>query len=40
VFAVLAVRTPKEEARLIAKFGDQYREYMKTTGRYLPKATR
>jgi protein-S-isoprenylcysteine O-methyltransferase Ste14 len=37
VFVVLAVRTPKEEAKLIEKFGDQYREYMKTTGRYLPR---
>jgi len=33
----MAIRTPKEEANLIEKFGDEYREYMKTTGRYLPK---
>ena len=37
VFAVLAVRTLKEEAKLVEKFGDQYRDYMKITGRYLPK---
>lgn len=37
VFIVLAIRTPKEEAKLIEKFGDEYREYMKHTGRYLPK---
>ncbi len=37
VFIAMAMRTPKEEANLIEKFGDEYREYMKTTGRYLPK---
>ena len=36
-FLGMAVRTPKEEANLIAKFGDEYLEYMKRTGRYLPK---
>lgn len=36
-FIGMAIRTPKEEARLIEKFGDEYREYMKTTGRFLPK---
>lgn len=36
-FVVMAIRTPKEEANLIAKFGDEYREYMKQTGRFLPK---
>jgi protein-S-isoprenylcysteine O-methyltransferase Ste14 len=34
----MAIRTPKEEANLIEKFGDEYREYMKRTGRFLPKA--
>lgn len=38
-FVLMAVRTPKEEANLIAKFGDEYREYMKRTGRFLPKIT-
>jgi protein-S-isoprenylcysteine O-methyltransferase Ste14 len=37
VFIAMAIRTPREEANLIEKFGDEYREYMKTTGRYLPK---
>ncbi len=37
VFVVLIVRTRKEEAKLIEKFGNEYREYMKTTGRFLPK---
>lgn len=36
-FMLMAVRTPKEEANLIEKFGDEYREYMKRTGRFLPK---
>ena len=36
-FILMAVRTPKEEANLIEKFGDEYREYMKRTGRFLPK---
>lgn len=37
-FIAMAIRTPKEEANLIEKFGDEYREYMKRTGRFLPKA--
>jgi protein-S-isoprenylcysteine O-methyltransferase Ste14 len=36
-FIAMAVRTPKEEANLIEKFGDEYREYMNRTGRFLPK---
>lgn len=36
-FIVMAIRTPREEANLIEKFGDEYREYMKRTGRFLPK---
>jgi protein-S-isoprenylcysteine O-methyltransferase Ste14 len=36
-FIGMAVRTPQEEANLIEKFGDEYREYMKRTGRFLPK---
>ncbi len=36
-FVGMAIRTPKEEANLIEKFGDEYREYMKRTGRFLPK---
>lgn len=39
-FIGMAIRTPKEEANLIAKFGDEYREYMKRTGRYFPKLGR
>ena len=29
-------RTPQEEANLIETFGDEYREYMQRTGRFLP----
>jgi protein-S-isoprenylcysteine O-methyltransferase Ste14 len=36
-FIAMAIRTPKEEANLVEKFGDEYRDYMKRTGRYLPK---
>ncbi|MEX1071611.1 MAG: isoprenylcysteine carboxylmethyltransferase family protein [Anaerolineales bacterium] len=33
----LFARTPQEEDMLVEKFGDEYRDYMKRTGRYLPK---
>ena len=36
-FIGMAIRTPKEEANLIEKFGDEYREYMKRTGRFFPR---
>jgi protein-S-isoprenylcysteine O-methyltransferase Ste14 len=36
-FILMAVRTPKEEANLIEKFGDEYSNYMKRTGRFLPR---
>jgi protein-S-isoprenylcysteine O-methyltransferase Ste14 len=39
-FILMAIRTPKEEANLIEKFGDEYREYMKHTGRFFPKLGR
>lgn len=34
---VLLVRTPREEAMLLDRFGDEYRHYMTTTGRFLPR---
>lgn len=37
VLVLLAVRTPKEEAMLIERFGDQYRDYMAKTGRFAPR---
>jgi protein-S-isoprenylcysteine O-methyltransferase Ste14 len=33
----MAMRAPREEANLVERFGDEYRNYMKRTGRYLPK---
>jgi protein-S-isoprenylcysteine O-methyltransferase Ste14 len=33
----LAMRTPIEEARLMERFGDEYRAYMERTGRFLPR---
>ena len=39
-FAILLMRTPIEEAKLIERFGDEYRQYMKETGRYIPKIKR
>ncbi len=35
--ALLVLRTPKEEQKLIERFGDDYRRYMETTGRFLPR---
>lgn len=36
-FGALMWRTDREEENLVARFGDEYREYMARTGRYLPK---
>ncbi len=36
-FIAMVIRTPKEEANLIEKFGDEYRDYMQQTGAFLPK---
>jgi protein-S-isoprenylcysteine O-methyltransferase Ste14 len=33
----LAVRIKEEEEMLVARFGEEYTNYMKTTGRLLPK---
>jgi protein-S-isoprenylcysteine O-methyltransferase Ste14 len=38
--ALLVIRTDKEEANLIARFGEDYREYMNRTGRFVPRVTR
>lgn len=37
---LLVVRTPVEEGKLIGKFGDEYRQYMKHTGRFFPHLVR
>jgi protein-S-isoprenylcysteine O-methyltransferase Ste14 len=36
-FALLVIRTRREEERLLARFGDDYRKYMDRTGRFLPR---
>jgi len=36
VFTLLVVRTSKEEQKLVERFGDEYRHYMATTGRFWP----
>jgi protein-S-isoprenylcysteine O-methyltransferase Ste14 len=38
VLVLLVMRTHTEEEHLIARFGDGYREYMRRTGRFLPRA--
>lgn len=37
VFALLAIRTPVEEQKLIERFGDEYRTYIRQTGRFVPR---
>lgn len=37
VLGLLAIRTPKEEHMLVERFGQQYRDYMATTGRFFPR---
>jgi len=34
--AMLIVRTPIEEAKLVERFGDDYRRYMARTNRFIP----
>jgi len=37
VFIILTLRTPKEEAKLRERFGQEYQDYTQSTGRYLPR---
>jgi len=37
MFLLLAIRTPKEEENLVARFGNAYRDYIKRTGRFVPR---
>ena len=36
-FIVLNLRLPNEEAHLIERFGDEYRQYMQRTGKFMPR---
>lgn len=36
-FVMLLVRLPNEERHLLERFGDEYQEYMKRTGRFVPR---
>ncbi len=36
IFVVIALRVPREERAMIREFGDEYRRYVKITGRILP----
>lgn len=40
VLGLLAIRTPKEEQMLLDRFGDEYRAYKSTTGRFFPRFSR
>lgn len=40
VTTLLVIRTPKEEAKLIERFGQEYRAYMATTGGFFPRCFR
>jgi protein-S-isoprenylcysteine O-methyltransferase Ste14 len=37
LFMLLVIRTRREEANLVAGFGDEYRKYMQRTGRFVPR---
>jgi protein-S-isoprenylcysteine O-methyltransferase Ste14 len=39
-FTLMAIRVPREERLLAAKFGDAYHEYQARTGRFLPRLLR
>jgi protein-S-isoprenylcysteine O-methyltransferase Ste14 len=38
--ALIVLRTGREEERLVARFGDSYRDYTARTGRFLPRTRR
>lgn len=40
VLLLLAVRTPREEQMLVERFGQQYLDYRKKTGRFVPRISR
>jgi protein-S-isoprenylcysteine O-methyltransferase Ste14 len=40
VLALLVIRTAKEEDNLLARFGEEYADYMRHTGRFVPRLSR
>src|SRR6185295_12922725 len=40
VFTLLVIRVSREESSLVARFGDDYRDYMARTNRFLPTVRR
>jgi protein-S-isoprenylcysteine O-methyltransferase Ste14 len=40
LWTLLAMRTRQEERKLIERFGDEYQEYMRRVGRFLPRLRR
>lgn len=36
ILVMLTIRTPKEEQRLVERFGEDYRQYQERTGRFVP----
>jgi len=38
VAVVMAIRAPREEAMMLGRFGQSYRDYMSRTGRFIPRA--
>ena len=39
VLTLVVIRTRKEEEKLIERFGDEYRDYMRRVGRFFPRLT-
>ncbi len=39
-FGLIALRTRKEEAQLLERFGEDYRRFMDRTGRFIPRRNR
>jgi protein-S-isoprenylcysteine O-methyltransferase Ste14 len=37
VAIILVTRVPREEQMMLERFGDEYRDYMKRTGRFFPR---
>jgi protein-S-isoprenylcysteine O-methyltransferase Ste14 len=40
LFLLMVIRTRKEETILLAKFGVDYRKYLRSTGKFIPRGLR